>query len=473
MKMRQEYTAIATLTVDTFMAKGIKCKIQLPGRMGNVKIHLYPMNDIWNNIQPYFKFKFDAYIGDSKFHSDEAYVIKSECKYYSKEVNECYVELQANDFFIADTVSWEIESCSSIIFWISPNDKIQVPQIINQMNDGTVEVNHCNKENFKFKLHDDIFVQFDKMYDYEKKGKGYAASPYLIAIVTGNIAITNLSDVLLKIKPMLDEFLLLISFAFRTCIVWTGFELTLGNHQHCTYYRGNCLFPDGKGRPSIRDGVVEFREFKNFMDHIYPIFKKSTYKESLKHAIYVLCPGNSQNIILEENYLILFAALEAIVLTYRRTVNREFILSKDECKSLNKAVKNTIHHEVKDKIKRGELYSKLPELNRVALRTVFDDFCKDNSIDLSSLWPVFEKSDHKPGLSDIRNKLVHGDTQEMLGFLSYAHEHLQYVLERIVCSLLNWPLERTEINSGILKREIVSVNKFLLIKEDAEKQFKT
>lgn len=72
---------------------------------------------------------------------------------------------------------------------------------------------------------------------------------------------------------MLDEFLLLISFAFRTCIVWTGFELTLGNHQHCTYYRGNCLFPDGKGRPSIRDGVVEFREFKNFMDHIYPIFK--------------------------------------------------------------------------------------------------------------------------------------------------------------------------------------------------------
>ena len=341
------------------------------------------------------------------------------------------------------------------------------------MNDGTVEVNHCNKENFKFKLHDDIFVQFDKMYDYEKKGKGYAASPYLIAIVTGNIAITNLSDVLLKIKPMLDEFLLLISFAFRTCIVWTGFELTLGNHQHCTYYRGNCLFPDGKGRPSIRDGVVEFREFKNFMDHIYPIFKKSTYKESLKHAIYVLCPWNSQNIILEENYLILFAALEAIVLTYRRTVNREFILSKDECKSLNKAVKNTIHHEVKDKIKRGELYSKLPELNRVALRTVFDDFCKDNSIDLSSLWPVFEKSDHKPGLSDIRNKLVHGDTQEMLGFLSYAHEHLQYVLERIVCSLLNWPLERTEINSGILKREIVSVNKFLLIKEDAEKQFKT
>lgn len=58
-------------------------------------------------------------------------------------------------------------------------------------------------------------------------------------------------------------------------------------------------------------------------------------------------------------------------------------------------MKNTIHHEVKDKIKRGELYSKLPELNRVALRTVFDDFCKDNSIDLSSLWPVFEKSDHK------------------------------------------------------------------------------
>ena len=33
---------------------------------------------------------------------------------------------------------------------LNPNDKIQVPQIINQMNDGTVEVNHCNKENFKF-----------------------------------------------------------------------------------------------------------------------------------------------------------------------------------------------------------------------------------------------------------------------------------------------------------------------------------
>lgn len=311
------------------------------------------------------------------------------------------------------------------------------------------------------------------MYDYETKEKGYAANPYLIAIVTGNIAITNLSDVLLKIKPMLDEFLLLISFAFRTCIVWTGFELTLENHQHCTYYRGNCSFPDGKGRPSIRDGVVEFREFKNFMDHVYPVFKKSTYKESLKRAIYVLCPGNSQNIILEENYLILFAALEAIVLTYRRTTNKEFIFNTTQFKKLARAIKDTIKDKIDNETQYNEVCSKLSELNRVALRTVFDDFCKNNSIDLSSLWPVFEKSDHKPGLSDIRNKLVHGDTQEMLGFLSYAHEHLQYVLERVVCSLLDWPLERTEINSETLEREIVSVNKFLLIKEDAEKQFKT
>jgi len=465
--------AKAVLTVGEKKIEDIKCEILLPNdRIGKIKIRLYPVKDAYQEILPYFKFVFDAKTEEVEFHSDNVNIIKGESKYYDQVWVENYIELEANGFLVAKNIASSIQQHALVQFWISPNDKINVKTIIEKMQNGSVNVTYCHPELLKFKLCDNMFLQFDKMYDYEKNGKGYTATPYLVAVITGSFSFSNINEVNSMLSQRINEFLLLVSFAFRTRIVWTGFE-TIVEGKLYSYYRGNCSFPDGQSRDSLNDGVILYSDFKEFMDQAYIVFEKSEYKDSLRKAIFVLCPGNNQNILVEENYLMLFAALESIVLIYRKLNNKEFILPEIECRKLSKAIRKIVKDQLDDKIKRNSLYSKIPELNRVALRNVFNDFCKAYNIDLSSLWKVFEENDKKPGLSDIRNKLIHGDTQEMFGFLSYAHQHLEYILERIICKLLNWSLDRTEINSSVLKRNVISVNKFSLIKEEVEVTFKT
>ncbi len=98
------------------------------------------------------------------------------------------------------------------------------------------------------------------------------------------------------------------------------------------------------------------------------------------------------------------------------------------------------------------MYSKLDELNRVSLREAFDLFCKNYSVNLTDLWPVFKKNG-QVGLADIRNRIIHGDPfhHDMMYPLIIANEHLRYVLERVLLQFLHWGIQETKVNPAYLQ----------------------
>ena len=102
--------------------------------------------------------------------------------------------------------------------------------------------------------------------------------------------------------------------------------------------------------------------------------------------------------------------------------------------------------------KRILIYEKLPELNRISFSTAFNHFCAFYSIDLSDLWPVLKNS-RGISISEIRNKLIHGETFNplQLGALMAAKEHLQWIMERLILAVLDWPISRSRVNKEFLE----------------------
>jgi len=90
---------------------------------------------------------------------------------------------------------------------------------------------------------------------------------------------------------------------------------------------------------------------------------------------------------------------------------------------------------------------------RISLRNVFDHFCERFDLEIADLWPVFAAKG-EVGLSDIRNKLIHGETfvDECYDAIWVACKNLKWLLERMMIKILDWPIDRTEVEAGFLKR---------------------
>jgi hypothetical protein len=147
--------------------------------------------------------------------------------------------------------------------------------------------------------------------------------------------------------------------------------------------------------------------------------------------------------------------LETLILHFKRREGLEPVLPKTVWVALKKYLKNCVKKSTDPKLERKQRASicrKLGELNRVSLGEAFDAFCGKYAIDLADLWPVVEKKG-VTGLSDIRNKLIHGDPfpLDLFGALSVANEHLGYTLERVIVRVLGWDVGETKIKPAYLR----------------------
>jgi hypothetical protein len=147
-----------------------------------------------------------------------------------------------------------------------------------------------------------------------------------------------------------------------------------------------------------------------------------------------------------------------LVLFYLENSGAEFILAPDEWNSFRKDLKNFIKnhsHFSQKKERRRFIYEKLPELNRISFANAFSDFCLRYNIDIHDLWPVV---DQKEGisLSSIRSKLIHGDPliPLQLGALVCANEHLRWIVERSILSVLGWPVSESRVSEHFLSRNM-------------------
>ena len=63
------------------------------------------------------------------------------------------------------------------------------------------------------------------------------------------------------------------------------------------------------------------------------------------------------------------------------------------------------------------------------------------------------------GLTDIRNKLIHGDPfpHDLFGALIVANEHLQYTLERVLVRVLGWDVGETKVKPSYLRVNLCAI----------------
>jgi hypothetical protein len=143
-------------------------------------------------------------------------------------------------------------------------------------------------------------------------------------------------------------------------------------------------------------------------------------------------------------------------LTFFRRQDEYKILPAEKFSQLEADLKKWLkQHPVlaKETAKRALIYEKFRELNRFPLSHVFGKFCEHYSLDLSDLWPVIGKHAEWP-LTEIRHRLVHGDPfpNRPVEALACAQAHLSWVGERMLLSVLGWPIERSNISRKSLQQ---------------------
>lgn len=260
-----------------------------------------------------------------------------------------------------------------------------------------------------------------------------------------------------RLVHAVDNWVLLASFGSRwptTCLGWELFDA----HSYTRHFR--C----GRTRPRTDElrweeqdshyGLVDFKNFEEFLSHSYNFLHRSSAedREVLQQVLERILTGYGR--FVESSFLALYAALEMLVLRFRKTQGLELIFTPEEWKIFESdATRFVKSHPLtaSNKKRRKLLYEKGPELNRISFGTAFEEFCasRDHPVPLGDLWPVTGKN----SLSILRNELVHGETFSAMrhSVLGTATSHLQWWLERMVLSLIGWPIERSMVAPRFLK----------------------
>lgn len=312
----------------------------------------------------------------------------------------------------------------------------------------------------EFTLNSGITLKFDKHYQSTTDENGrFIQWPTLVAETEVDITGSDVESLRHRYLESLDDFLLLASLGARTSTTCVGWQAT-DQTSVTKHFRRDVIMPDGKPKLSLREGLVSQADYEDFLATTYEAFCLLKNKRPIRGAIHALVPAIEQT--MEGAFRSLFAGLEELILDFRRRENLEFVLSNSDWSLLRKHLQNAIKSwdgASLSKEQRNWLYGKLNELNRIPLQIAFSRFCERYRVDLSDLWPVFQTG-KSLGLSDIRNRIVHGENlpQEALDGFWVALESLTWSLGRMVLRVLGWTVERSEVSPAFLRRHATAIS---------------
>jgi hypothetical protein len=317
---------------------------------------------------------------------------------------------------------------------------------------GNIEFKRVHQ--LTFPLSERVTITLDNYFKEKNIGETESKQwSYLVACTELDLPSPNGLTCQAEIIETLDAFLLIASLGSRTRTGWLGWQSS--NHEILSeFYRGNFIFPTGESEPSFDQGLVWLKDFHDFLSVCYPTFLKHPNKKSVQKAIISVVPGRRK--VMEESFLSMFAGLESLLLDFRKRENLEFVMPEaDKWGAMKKRIKSDISKTIKTEMTKDQrcyIYNKLEELNRIPLQVAYNKFCDFYNVDLSDLWPLFGNNDII-GLSEIRNRLIHGD-QSLMQFhdsLWVAEESLRFMLERILVKILGWRVDKTEVSEIFLR----------------------
>lgn len=250
----------------------------------------------------------------------------------------------------------------------------------------------------------------------------------------------------------IDDVLRLVSFVgeYRcVCVGWRAMD-----SKGVTDFHRSRSVPSERA-PSVHDALIEYLHFADFLPAAYKAFVEVKTNAALRRALDYVVPDRRDS--LESSYIMLYAAVETLVLFFRRQQHLEFIFNDEsEWIQLRSDLQKWLkcHPMLSDKKeKRPFVYEKLPELTRYSFSAAFKKFCDHYGVDLSDLWPMVGGGS-EDSLSAIRNKLVHGEVYQPKHYraLMGAREHLRWSVYRMIFGMLQWPIDRTKIDAEYVAR---------------------
>ncbi len=206
---------------------------------------------------------------------------------------------------------------------------------------------------------------------------------------------------------------------------------------------------------TAEERLIDQADLEAFVETATGALGQTGLRDILQRAVNFSLRADGRD--LESSFIVLFAALES-VLTFFRRQDEWRILSSEDFARLERELKSWLkqHPLLSDEPgKRGLIYEKIRELNRFPFSYLFQNFCARYSLDLSDLWPLVGRREDWP-LMEIRHRLVHGDpfaTRPHDAMLS-AHTHLRWTVERMLLSVLDWPVARSRVSPERLLRTI-------------------
>lgn len=455
----ENYKLKVTIKHHENVTNDVLCEIILPKRLLDpVEIILRPTPQQSTQIDWPIEFSIFGDIKESSgrtrtsISANKVYYKDGSKTHWGNELSETVIIGEPIDLKITDFIGSHEKGERNIkgTFWITPNIMLRPAETPTYSFTGDVSVNLVR--NFIFTLENKTQLNFINNYKYlESDNNEIVSFPELVAEFDINSCDKNQ----LLSFGFVDDFLMLTSFSARqrcVCLGWNTFD----SSEVTRYYRRDIVIPEVKEKQGFLDTLIDVKDFESFINTAYDIFVKTEEKDLLRQAIHK-CIGK-ENSTFESNYLRLFSALETLVLLHRKKCNIEFITDETEWGSLRKELKGFIKsHSIfsSNKKKRELLYEKLPELNRVSFSTAFNSFCKFYNIDLNDLWPIINRQEGI-SLADIRNKLVHGDTfsRSQQRALMSADEHLRWIVERSILSVLGWQYSKSKASQEFLAKNM-------------------
>lgn len=204
---------------------------------------------------------------------------------------------------------------------------------------------------------------------------------------------------------------------------------------------------DAPAHISSKRALVDESNLEEFRTTAGAVIRRTELQDILLRAISFSLPAEGCS--LESSFITLYSALESALTFFRRQDDYE-IIPPENFRQMERDLRKWLKQHpllMNETAKRSLIYEKIRELNRFPFSHVFQNFCERYSLDLSDLWPLIGRPDAWP-LMEIRHRLVHGDPFASRPYeaMLCAREHLRWTVERMLLSLLGWPVARSNVS---------------------------
>lgn len=445
---------------DRGRAENVRCKLLLPRRStGPLRFKFYPSDEQKRVIENMWEFSVEGQVKDlagdvrTSIRTGKAYWRSGEHEptQWEPDLTEWVMVGEPTDLmithFLRPDPSIPTDKAEGS-FWLTPSPLLSHARMDEPLESGGFSVRTVYQPTFT--LANGLPLVFKQRYHTYRHDDGERVTfsePVLDFELEGGAAEVAKGD---ELHSLISDFLVLISFAARRRCMCVGWDVREGlNYKN--FYRRNIAIPSTEEGSRRYDEIIDLADIEEFMKVVLDSFDKLEPKESVRRALNYAIP--SEGGTMENAFISLYAALESL-LAYFGEKERIEVLPREQFRQLESDLRKWLkkHPLLEQRSeKRGLIYEKVMELNRVSFSTVFKGFCAHYAVDLSDLWPVTGK----PGewsLSEIRNKLVHGATFDYKkdGVLYCAMENLKWSVERMLLAVLDWPLTRTRVRPEYL-----------------------